>query len=185
MDEKREAALIGGRERRRIEIVDYDPTWKARVDHHARAIHQALGAVVLRIEHIGSTSVPGLAAKPIVDILVVLPDSADEASYLASLEAAGYVLRVREPEFHEHRMFRTRSLDVHVHIYSPESPEISRNLTFRDRLRRHPEERLLYEQTKRTLATEDWADMNEYADAKTPIIEQILAAARSSGEVTT
>lgn len=176
MDEKREAALIGGRERRRIEIGDYDPSWPARFDEHAAAIRRALGPVAIRVEHVGSTSVPGLAAKPIVDILVVVPDSADEASYLPPLVAAGYELRVREPEFHEHRMLRTRRLDVHVHVYSPGCPEVARVVEFRDRLRRDPDARRLYEATKRALASREWGDMNEYAEAKTAVIERILAS---------
>ena len=173
----RDTALIGGREHRRIEIVDYDPAWVAKFEEHASAIRQALGPIATRIEHIGSTSVPELAAKPIGDILVVVPDPADEASYLPALEAAGYELRVREPDFHEHRMLRTTARDVHVHVYSPDSREVSRVLSFRDRLRSRPEHRRLYERTKRALAVLDWADMDEYAGAKTEVIEEILAAA--------
>ena len=93
-------------------------------------IGKALGNAALRIEHIGSTSVPGLAAKPIVDILLVVENSGDETSYLPRLEEAGYELRVREPDFHEHRMLRTPTRDVHVHVYSPSSPEIERCLVF-------------------------------------------------------
>jgi len=99
--------LIGGRERRRVEIVDYDPQWSAAFRDHARRIAQALGDTALRVEHIGSTSVPGLAAKPIIDILLVVKDSAKEASYVPMLQALGYDLRVREPDFHEHRMLRS------------------------------------------------------------------------------
>jgi GrpB-like predicted nucleotidyltransferase (UPF0157 family) len=143
----------------------------------------ALGRAALRIEHIGSTSVPGLAAKPIIDILVVVADSADEAAYLPQLEAAGYALRVREPDWNEHRMFRTPERDVHVHIYSAGCPEIERNLTFRDRLRRNSDDRKRYHEMKRELAANDWFDMNAYAQAKTEVIESILAAARAPSEV--
>ena len=141
----------------------------------ARIIAEA-DASALRIEHIGSTSVPGLAAKPIIDILVVIKDSANESTYLAQLEAAGYVLRVREPKWNEHRMFRTQEKDVHVHIYSAGCPEIERYLIFRDRLRRNIADRRRYEQTKRELAAKEWADMNTYAEAKTEVIENIIAA---------
>ena len=174
--------LIGGIERRTIEIVDYQPRWREVFESHARIIAAALGAAALSIEHIGSTSVPGLAAKPIVDVLLVVADSADEAAYLPQLEAAGYVLRVREPDFHEHRMFRTPARDVHIHVFSPGSPEIERYLTFRDRLRRNSHDRQLYEQTKRRLASQPWPDMNAYADAKTQVVEGIIAAARAAGE---
>jgi GrpB-like predicted nucleotidyltransferase (UPF0157 family) len=173
-----EIGLIGGTERRKIKIVEYDPDWPKRFETHAKRIAEALGgSSSLRIEHIGSTSVPGLAAKPIIDILVVVPDSADESAYLPQLESAGYVLRVREPDWNEHRMFRTPEKDAHLHIYSAGCPEIQRNLTFRDRLRRNIKDRRRYEQTKRELAAQEWPDMNAYAEAKTEVIESILAGA--------
>lgn len=178
VDEPLETGLIGGVEKREIKILDYDPDWPRKFEAHARRIADALGGTALRIEHIGSTSVPGLAAKPIIDILVVVPDSADESAYLPGLEEAGYVLRVREPEWHEHRMFRTLDRDVHVHIYSIDCPEVERVLTFRDRLRRNIEDRRRYEQTKRELAAKEWSDMNTYAEAKTEVIESILAASQ-------
>ena len=180
---RRITGLIGGVEQRAIGIVDYDPCWRAKFDSHAKSIAGALGGSMLRIEHIGSTSVPGLAAKPIIDILVVVTDSADESAYLPQLEATGYVLRVREPEWNEHRMFRTFDRDVHVHIYSAGCPEIQRILTFRDRLRTNEEERKRYEQVKRELAVKNWPDMNAYAVAKTKVIESIVAAARLAGEI--
>ena len=182
-DETLETGLIGGVEKREVRIVDYDPDWPKKFERHARVIADALGGSALRIEHIGSTSVHGLAAKPIIDILVVVPDSADESAYLPRLEAAGYALRVREPDWNEHRMFRTLEEDVHVHIYSAGCPEIRRNLTFRDRLRRHADDRRRYEQTKRELASKEWPDMNAYAEAKTEVIESILAASWAAGEV--
>jgi GrpB-like predicted nucleotidyltransferase (UPF0157 family) len=182
-DERLETGLIGGVEKREIKIVDYGADWPKKFEKHARVIADALGDSALRIEHIGSTSVPGLAAKPIIDILVVVSDSADESAYLPQLEAAGYVLRVREPEWNEHRMFRTPEKDVHIHLYSEGCPEIQRNLTFRERLRRNTEDRRRYEQTKRELAAKEWPDMNAYAEAKTEVIESILAAEQAAGEI--
>jgi GrpB-like predicted nucleotidyltransferase (UPF0157 family) len=164
----------------RIEIVDYDAHWPEKFQRHASIIAEALGDAVLQIEHIGSTSVPGLGAKPIIDILLLVENSRNEASYLPQLEAAGYELRVREPDFHEHRMFRTPERDVQVHVYASTSPEIERHLIFRDRLRSNVDERQLYDDTKRKLARQPWADMNAYAEAKTPIIERIIANARAS-----
>jgi GrpB-like predicted nucleotidyltransferase (UPF0157 family) len=108
--------LIGGREKREIVIVDYDATWPARFEAERARVQQALGACALRIEHIGSTAVPGLAAKPIVDLLVTLEDLDDVTATVAALTAVGYELRVREPG---HRMFRTPQHDVHVHIWGP------------------------------------------------------------------
>jgi len=180
-DEPLETGLIGGAEKREVRIVDYDPGWPQKFDAHARVIADALGGSALRIEHVGSTSVPGLAAKPIIDILVVVPDSTDESAYLPRLEATGYELRVREPDWNEHRMFRTPERDVHVHIYSDGCPEIQRTLAFRDRLRLSIDDRRRYEQTKRELAAQEWPDMNAYAEAKTEVIESIIAASRTSG----
>jgi GrpB-like predicted nucleotidyltransferase (UPF0157 family) len=143
-----------------------------------------LGKSALAIEHVGSTSVPELAAKPIIDILVVVEDSALEASYLHALVEAGYVLRVREPDWHQHRMFRTPDLDVHVHIFSAGCVEITRLLAFRDRLRSSAVDRSVYESVKRTLAQEDWPDMNAYAQAKSDVVEQIIIrASRDVGNV--
>ena len=173
-DEPLGTGLIGGVEKREIKLLDYDPDWPKKFETHARVIAGALGGSALRVEHIGSTSVPGLAAKPIIDILVIVPDSANESAYLLRLEAAGYALRVREPDWNEHRMFRTYEKDVHIHIYSAGCPEIQRNLTFRDCLRRSIDDRRRYEQTKRELAKKEWLDMNAYADAKTGVIESIL-----------
>lgn len=175
-DESLKTGLIGGVEKRAIKIVDYDTEWPSKFETHRKMIAVALGHAALLIEHIGSTSVPGLAAKPIIDILVVVADSAAESAYLPQLEAAGYVLRVREPEWNEHRMFRTREEDVHVHVYSAGCPEIQRNLRFRDRLRQNIDDRRRYEQTKRELAVRNWPDMNAYADAKSEVIESIIAA---------
>lgn len=180
-DEPLATGLIGGDEKREIKIVDYDTDWPKKFEAHAHVIADALGDSALRIEHVGSTSVPGLAAKPIIDILVVVPDSSDESAYLPRLEAAGYVLRVREPDWNEHRMFRTPEKDVHVHIYSAGCPEIERNLTFRDRLRQNTDDRTRYEQLKRELAAKEWPDMNAYAEAKTEVIESIISASQTSG----
>jgi GrpB-like predicted nucleotidyltransferase (UPF0157 family) len=182
-DEPLETGLLGGVEKREIRIAEYDPDWPKKFEAHARLIGGALGGSALRIEHIGSTSVPGLAAKPIIDILVVVADSADESAYLPRLEAAGYVLRVREPDWNEHRMLRTPEGDVHVHVYTAGCPEVGRNLTFRERLRRHAGDRRRYERTKRELAAKEWPGMDAYAEAKTEVIESILAAARAAGEV--
>ncbi len=172
--------LIGGPEKREILIADYNPLWPDKFQQHAALIARSLGSKALRIEHVGSTSVPGLAAKPIIDILVVVADSSDEDAYLPALVAAGYILRVREPDWHQHRMFRTPALDVHVHLFSTACPEIARMLTFRDRLRANANDRLRYENLKRHLAKQDWPDTNAYARAKSELVEQIISNALPS-----
>jgi GrpB-like predicted nucleotidyltransferase (UPF0157 family) len=179
MTETNDAVLIGGPEKRDIRIVPYDPRWPAQYEHHARVVSGVLGDSLIAVHHVGSTSVAGLAAKPIIDILVVVADSSDEASYLPALEHANYVLRVREPGWHQHRMLRAPTKDVHIHVFSPDSPEIGRNLLFRDRLRSHPADRQRYEDAKRRLAAQPWPDMNAYADAKSDVIESIIAAAEA------
>jgi len=182
-DEPLGTGLIGGVEKREIKLLDYDPDWPKKFETHARVIAGALGGSALRVEHIGSTSVPGLAAKPIIDILVIVPDSANESAYLLRLEAAGYALRVREPDWNEHRMFRTPEKDVHIHIYSAGCLEIERTLAFRDRLRRNIDDRRRYEQTKRELAAKEWSDMNAYAEAKTEVIESICTVTDEESEL--
>ena len=185
IEERLREVLIGGIEPQAIVIADYDPAWPERFLREEVKIRTALGEAALSVEHVGSTSVPGLAAKPIVDILLVVEDSADEASYVPALEEAGYVLRVREPGFDEHRMFRTPQKDVHVHVFSVGSKEIERYVLLREHLRENEEARELYAWTKRELASREWPSMQHYAEAKTEVIEGIIArsaARRSSRE---
>ncbi len=161
-----------------ILIVDYDPEWPARFEREAVRIRAVLGDRALQIDHIGSTAVPGLAAKPIIDILLVVADSADEQTYLPDLADAGYALRIREPDWHEHRMFKGPDTDVNLHVFSAGCPEIDRHLIFRDWLRGNEADRELYARTKRELAKRDWQYTQNYADAKTDVIAEILARAR-------
>jgi len=165
---------IGGKEKCHANIVDYNPNWKLNYQFHAEKIAKALGSQALLIEHIGSTSVKGLAAKPVIDILVVVRDSSDERSYVRKMIDAGYILRIREPDWHEHRMFRNPTKDANIHFYSKGCTEISRVLNFRDWLRTHPKDCLRYESNKRKLSKQDWECVDDYAQAKTEIIEMIL-----------
>lgn len=167
-----DAVLVGGRERAQIVLAEYDTGWPQRFERERKRILTALWAVAIRVEHIGSTAVPGLAAKPIVDVLVTVADPDDEAAFVPALEGAGYELRVREPG---HRMLRTPERDVHVHVWSDRDPEVDNYLAFRNRLRTSAEDRAAYERLKRELAQRDWEDMNHYADAKGPLIAAILA----------
>src|SRR5690242_16859614 len=139
-----------------IQIDDYNPEWPALFEREAARIRAALGDRIVLLEHVGSTSVSGLAAKPRIDILLVVPNSADEPSYVPPLQAAGYVLRIREPDWHEHRVFKGPDTDVNLHVFSPGSTEIDRMLLFRDWLRSHPADRQLYERAKRELAAHQW-----------------------------
>jgi GrpB-like predicted nucleotidyltransferase (UPF0157 family) len=143
-------------------------------------VQAALGDRIRMLEHVGSTSVPGLAAKPKIDMLLVVANSADELAYVPALEAAGYVLQIREPEWYEHRMFKGPDTDINLHVFSVGCPEIDRVLLFRNWLRSNPADRQLYERTKRELARQTWTYMQQYADAKTTLVEQILARAQGA-----
>ena len=177
LDRYLDTVLIGGREPRTVEIVDYTSSWPTRFAADRQRIEDALGATAKGIEHVGSTAVPGLAAKPIVDIMVTVDDPDDENSYLPALVEAGYVLRVRKVG---HRMFRTPSGDVHVHIWRAGSDDEHRHLLFRDRLRSNAADRTEYESTKRSLVGR-YRDMNHYAEAKSDVIRSILRKASSPG----
>src|SRR6185437_16090252 len=146
-----------------IQLVDYDPAWPRLFEREAARVRATLGDRVLALEHVGSTSVPGLAAKPRIDMLLVVADSADEPAYVPALEAAGYVLRIREPDWYEHRMFNGPETDLNLHVLSQGCPEIGRMLLFRNWLRRHDDDRQLYERTKRELAQRDWKYTQNYA----------------------
>jgi GrpB-like predicted nucleotidyltransferase (UPF0157 family) len=163
----------------KIQVVDYDPEWPRLFQREAHRLNEVVGERVVQLEHIGSTSVPRLAAKPIIDILLIVPDSSDEPSYVPDLEAAGYVLVIRGPEWHQHRCFKGPDTNINLHVYSPGCPEIERYLSFRDRLRRHPEERANYQRVKRELSERDWTHVQQYADAKTEVVEAIIARAQA------
>jgi GrpB-like predicted nucleotidyltransferase (UPF0157 family) len=176
-DDEPGAAVIGGERRHDgpIHLADYDVGWAATFAGEAGRIRAALGPAALVVEHVGSTSVPGLAAKPIIDVVVAVPDSSDEAAYVPAMEAAGYVLRIREPAWFEHRLFNGSGVDVNVHVFSAGCSEIERMVAFRDHLRRDPDDRRLYERTKRELAGQHWTYVQHYADAKTDVIAEIQA----------
>lgn len=180
-DEEIQAIHIGGQTPLNgpIVIVDYDPEWPRLFAREAERIRAALGANVALLEHVGSTSVPGLAAKPRIDILLVVPNSAEEPSYVPALEAEGYMLRIREPNWYEHRVFKGPDTDVNLHVFSPGCVEIDRMLGFRDWLRGHDDDRALYERTKRELASREWKYTQHYADAKTEVVEAILLRAET------
>jgi GrpB-like predicted nucleotidyltransferase (UPF0157 family) len=174
------AVLVRGLRPTRVELAAYDPAWADRYSARATELRTALGPRLLLIEHIGSTSVPGLIAKPIIDIIVGVDDPDDEPAYLAALDELGYDVRVREPG---HRCLRTGEPDepVNLHVRRADDPEIRRNLAFRDRLRADDADRELYAATKRGLTDREWPDINYYAEAKSPVIGEILRRAGWAG----
>ncbi|THF85023.1 GrpB family protein [Deinococcus sp. KSM4-11] len=165
-----------------IEVVPYDPQWPALYGREARRLRDLLGGRVLALEHVGSTAVPGLHAKPIIDLDLTVADSADEAAYVPTLEAAGYHLTIREPEWLEHRMFKGPDTDINLHVWSPGSPEAIRHVIFRDWLRTHPADRAAYAALKRDLATRPYAYIHEYNNDKSALIREIYARAAAARE---
>ena len=158
----------------RIELVAYDPDWPLQYETVAARIRSAIGDTAVVLEHAGSTSVPGLAAKPIIDVVLGVPDSTDEAAYVPALEAVGFEFAIREPEWYEHRLFRGREPRVNLHTFSAQCEEIPRMLAFRDWLRTHAEDRELYEREKRRFAERTWDTVQDYAHAKTDVVREIV-----------
>jgi len=166
--------------RQPISIAEYDPEWPRLFEREAARVQGILADRVLLLEHVGSTSVPELAAKPKIDMLLVVANSADEPAYAPDLQAAGYLLQIREPDWYEHRMFKGRDIDINLHVFSAGCPEIDRMLLFRNWLRSNAADRQRYEQTKRELARQEWKYMQNYADAKTAVVRMILARAEQA-----
>jgi GrpB-like predicted nucleotidyltransferase (UPF0157 family) len=182
-EEQIHAARIGGAQPLpggHIVLVDYDPHWPHLFAREAERVRLALGERVLRLEHCGSTSVLGLMAKPIIDIVLEVPDSADESTYVTPLEQAGYALRIREPDWYQHRLFKGPDTDINLHVFSGGCPEIERMLLFRDWLRSNVAERDLYLRTKLELAQREWKYTQNYADAKSEVVEEIVCRARQA-----
>ncbi len=163
-----------------ITLADYDPRWPALFAREADRVRRVLGPRAIMVEHVGSTSVPGLAAKPIIDIVLAVPDSADEDAYVPALEAAGYVLRIREPDWFEHRLFKGPDTDINLHVFSAGASEIDRMLLFRDWLTATDADRDAYLRVKRDLAQRTWRHVQHYADAKSAIVTEIMARADAS-----
>lgn len=159
-----------------ILLVDYDPAWPTVYEDLAILIDGALGSDVIALHHVGSTSVPGLAAKPIIDLVLEVADSADEEAYVPALEAAGFTFAHREAEL-EHRLLKFARPNANLHIYSAGCPETVRMIAFRDHLRRDAADRALYERTKRELAARTWRIVQDYADAKTEVVAEIMSRA--------
>jgi GrpB-like predicted nucleotidyltransferase (UPF0157 family) len=177
------AATVGARTplNSTIRLEPYDPQWPSHYAKLEAEIRDALGAKALMIEHVGSTSVPGLCAKPVIDVVLAVPDSADESAYVPALERLGYSLRIREPDWFEHRMLKPPGIDGNVHVFSGACAEIGRMLAFRDWLRSNEDDRSLYLRTKQELAARTWKYVQNYADAKSEVVSAILARAIRSG----
>lgn len=181
-----------------VVIAEPDPVWATQYADEEQLIGAALGAVLRTIDHVGSTSVPGLPAKPVVDILLTVADPTDESSYVVPLESVGYTFHHREPHWHQHRLFKKGTPHfapgrpegeprVNLHVFPDTCDEVARMVAFRDWLRASAADRALYAQVKRELAARDWDVVQDYADAKTEVVTAIMqralaAAQPSNGE---
>ena len=158
----------------KILLEEYRPEWPALFQQERLRIRAALGREDAAVEHVGSTSVPGLCAKPILDLLLLVEDAADEAAYVPPLERAGYTLKIREPDWYQHRMLKGADPAVNLHVFSLGCGEADRMLRFRDWLRSHDADRDLYAAEKRRLAEQAWQYVQNYADAKSAVIAGIF-----------
>jgi GrpB-like predicted nucleotidyltransferase (UPF0157 family) len=162
-----------------VVLEDYNVIWPHWYESAAYRIRRALGDTALEIHHVGSTAVRGLAAKPLIDINLVVPDTTDEAAYVPPLEELGYILRIREPDWYEHRLLRGYDPPVNLHVFPPDCEEVDQMLLLRDWLRTHEEDRDLYANSKRELAAKEWKYVQNYADAKSAVVQEILGRARA------
>jgi GrpB-like predicted nucleotidyltransferase (UPF0157 family) len=181
-DEYLAKVTIGAREplNGTIDLVPHDSVWARNFLLLADRVTDALGDTVLLLEHVGSTSVPGLAAKPVIDMVLAVADSTAESSYVSPLEQRGFMLRVREPDWFEHRLLKLADVAANLHVFSSGCEEIARMVAFRDWLRAHDEERQKYESVKRELASRTWKHVQNYADAKSAVVREILGRAGQS-----
>ncbi|SKB05885.1 GrpB family protein [Aeromicrobium choanae] len=161
---------------RDLTIAEPDPRWVEDFERLRSRIVDAIGATALLVEHVGSTSVPDLPAKPIVDVSVIVPDADDEAAYVPALESAGLVLAVREPWWEGHRMLRSAEPRANVHVFGPAAQEPARQRIFRDWLRAHPADRRRYAEAKRA-ASAAGGHVMEYNAHKQQVLREILVRA--------
>ncbi|GAB2454184.1 GrpB family protein [Nocardioides hungaricus] len=163
-----------------VEVVAPDPAWPEWYVVVRKQVCATLGERVLAIAHVGSTAVPGLWAKPMIDVDLTVADSADEDAWLPDLRAAGFVLRVREPDWEEHRLLRGPEPATNLHVFSPGAREPRRHLLFRDWLRAHPDDRDQYAGVKREVAARGFTDSMLYNNAKAwfvyDLYEKVFAA---------
>jgi GrpB-like predicted nucleotidyltransferase (UPF0157 family) len=176
---------VGNPPSRRVVVVDHDETWPTRFAVLEVQVREALGDRVLALSHVGSTAVPGLAAKPVIDIDLTVADTEDEAAYLPDLQAAGFVLRIREPDWEGHRLLTDATLSTNLHVFPTGTPELVRHLLFRDWLRTHHEDRARYAALKAELGRRGFTDGMDYNNHKAELVydiyERIFAADSTHG----
>lgn len=168
----------------RIVIVDYDPTWPEQFRQLGTRLREALGPLALRIDHIGSTSVPGLAAKPILDCQISVASLEPVAAYLPGMESAGFRWRADNPERTKRYFREAAGPRTHIHVRAAGSWSEQFALLMRDYLRAHPEEAGSYAALKRELADRLGSDRHAYTDAKDPFIWALMVRANAWTQAT-
>jgi GrpB-like predicted nucleotidyltransferase (UPF0157 family) len=167
----------------RVELVDYDPRWPALFDAEASRIRAALSSILpFTLEHFGSTAIPGLAAKPIIDIMLITTDQAHWTRLIEPIQSLGYVFWAENPR--QDRMFFVKGMPPfgerrthHIHVRTP--PDAETAVLFRDHLRRHPEDVVRYASLKRDLATRHPTDRDGYTEGKSQFVNEVVQKARS------
>ncbi|KAI0140724.1 GrpB protein-domain-containing protein [Pestalotiopsis sp. NC0098] len=170
------AQIVSKRPMKSIEVVNPTPRWAASFVSIAQRIQTALGDIVLEIEHVGSTSIP-IAAKDVIDIDLIVTDPSDEGAYVQALENAGFQFLLREPDWHEHRLFGLAEPYANVHIFGPKSAEHARHILFKRWLIEHEDDRVLYENAKRAAAEAGrnaGDNVTKYNKRKEPVVREIL-----------
>ncbi|MEY1422254.1 GrpB family protein [Morganella morganii] len=155
-----------------ITVSEYDPAWPAVYAQEKQRILDALGDKALHVEHVGSTAVPGLAAKPVIDIDLIVTDPANEDAWLPALIALGYEHTVRESSWYQHRMLKQEQPQVNLHVFAPRCPEHLRHILFRDWLISHPDDLAAYAQSKMT-AKDGVSNTMDYNRKKHDTVQQI------------
>lgn len=163
-----------------VSIVEPRDSWQKDGEALIQQIRDAIGPRAIRLDHIGSTSVGGMPAKPIIDVDLTIADPSKEEEWLPQLEDTGLILTVREPWWFHHRMLETPERDAHIHVFGPDSAEPLKHLVLRNWLRESEEDRQLYAQTKRDAAAETVArgeTLNEYNQRKQEVLRAIYQRA--------
>ncbi|MEU4530002.1 GrpB family protein [Micromonospora ureilytica] len=181
--EQVDAGLVGNPPRtwKSVVIEEYDSAWAQRFIVVRSSLTEALGGLIIGVEHVGSTAVPGLAAKPVIDVDLSIEDTAEESGYLPALERLGFRLVLREPWWHGHRMLVSLTEDVNLHVWPRGAPEPVRHRLFRDWLRSHPQDREVYAAAKRRLARDTAHRPRDYSLAKNTVIDEIYARIFAAG----
>lgn len=156
-----------------VEVVAYDISWPETYAEVSNSIENELGSRIQKIDHIGSTAIPGIAAKPVIDIDLTVADPDDEENYLPALENLGFQLIVREPRFHGHRLFHLKKPRVNLHVFGPDCPETVRHLLFRDWLRQSDEDCQRYENAKLKAVKGCSVDIARYHENKQRVVHDI------------